>query len=86
MASKLKKLIVLIPLLVPLLFSNPVQAEGMTLRHAINTVQQVYKGKVLKAYETRIKQETYYRVKLLLPSGRVISVLVNAGSGQIIKE
>ncbi|MCU4674924.1 PepSY domain-containing protein [Catenovulum sp. 2E275] len=62
------------------------QAQTMTMRHAVNTVQKTYQGKLLKAYETRINQQTYYRVKLLTPSGRVISVLVNAHSGQMKKE
>ncbi|GEM_PF-3212085 len=82
----LRLLLLTVSLISPLVFISPVNAQTMTLRHAINTVQKSYQGKILKAYKTRIEQQTYYRIKLLMPSGRVVSILVNAHSGQMKKE
>lgn len=61
-------------------------AKSISLREAINTVQAQYPGKVLKTGQVNIKQNKYYRIKLVTKKGRVISVLVNVDTGKIRKE
>lgn len=78
--------ILILSLITSLWLTTPVQAQTMSMRHAVNTVQTAYQGKLLKAYKTRIKQQTYYRIKMLMPSGRVVSILINAHTGKMHKE
>ncbi|WAJ71115.1 PepSY domain-containing protein [Catenovulum adriaticum] len=86
MFKQCRLLFLTISLIASLCLISPVQAQTMSMRHAVNSVQQVYQGKLLKAYKTRIKQQTYYRIKMLMPSGRVVSILINAHTGKMQKE
>lgn len=60
-----------------------VLAEGMSLDHAVETVQRRYNAKVVRAEETREGGEVVYRIRLLSGDGRVFTVRVNARTGQI---
>ena len=55
-------------------------------KEAITKVSNAYPGKVLKTTSVKRQGTTHYRVRMLLPNGRVINVLVNANNGRMKKE
>jgi len=52
-------------------------------QHAAKVVKGAYGGKVLKVKKLNSKNSPAYRVKLVRDNGHVISVVVDAKSGQI---
>lgn len=77
--------------------ANPfaVQHPGQTSTHlllaqvsiekAIKKAKSKYGGKVLSAKEIRSKGPLVYKVKLLLPSGRVKTVFVDGETGEVFE-
>ena len=67
--------------------SNSNKNVSMKIRSSQQAAQLVknrYGGKVLKVVRQNVNGNTGYRVKLLKGNGQVISVLVDAYSGQIL--
>lgn len=58
-------------------------SHAISAKQAARIVMNRYGGKVLKVKRVGSKRNPGYRVKLLKKSGHVISVVVNANSGQI---
>ena len=54
--------------------------QGPSKSRAAAAAQKKYGGKVLNVKEVKDKGQTYYRVKLLLDSGRVKVVTINGES------
>ena len=68
-----------------LCFSSYAEA-ALTIQQAVKKVLASHNGKVLKTAKTTIKNQKYYRIRLLTKDGRVLTFRVNAKSGKIIKE
>ncbi len=62
-----------------------VQAANVSLEQAIKKVRRKYKAKVLSASEIRSKGPLVYRVKILLPNGRVRTVFVDGETGEVFE-
>ncbi|MGQ8367025.1 PepSY domain-containing protein [Glaciecola sp. 1036] len=73
-------------IIISIALTAPAAAKDISLREAVDLVQQRYPGKVLKASQTRIKDNTFYRIKVMTKQGRVVTLLVNADTGRIRKE
>lgn len=61
-------------------------AAGLTLQQAARRVSRITGGRVLSASPTQVDGRPAYRVKVLMPGGRVRVVLVDARSGAILND
>ena len=73
-------------LIVLMCHSNQVYSKALTERQAIVKVLDIYEGEILKSTVIVKNNVRYVRVRLLLRSGRIISVLVNTITGKLQKE
>ena len=57
----------------------------VTLEDAVQSVKDKYPGKVLNAEKIESKGPKVFRVKLLLPKGRIKSVFVDGVNGEVFE-
>ena len=57
----------------------------VTIEEAIGKAKEKYGGKVLSAKEIESKGPLVYKIKLLLPNGRVKTVFVDGESGEVFE-
>ncbi|MCG8671544.1 MAG: PepSY domain-containing protein [Pseudomonadales bacterium] len=57
----------------------------ISLERAIKKAKAKYGGKVLSAKEIRSKGPLVYKIKILLPNGRVKSVFVDGETGEVFE-
>ncbi len=65
--------------------SSSVWLAGVSIESAISKAKAKYGGKVLSAKEIRSKGPLVYKIKLLLPNGRVKTVFVDGDSGEVFE-
>ncbi|MDX1695662.1 MAG: PepSY domain-containing protein [Ketobacteraceae bacterium] len=65
--------------------SAPLWLAGVSIETAIQKAKGKYGGKVLSAKEIRSKGPLVYKIKLLLPNGRVKTVFVDGESGEVFE-
>lgn len=58
---------------------------AVSIESAISKARAKYGGKVLSAKEIRSKGPLVYKIKLLLPNGRVKTVFVDGESGEVFE-
>ena len=56
-----------------------------TIERAIKRVKKQYSGKVLKVEEIKSKGPKVFKVKVLMPGGRVKNVFVDAETGDVFE-
>ena len=61
------------------------QLAAVPIEAAIRKAKAKYGGKVLSAKEIRSKGPLVYKIKLLLPNGRVKTVFVDGESGEVFE-
>ncbi len=59
-------------------------AVGISLRQAVRKVRRLTGGRVLSAGMGEVGGNPVYRIKVLMPGGRVRVVLVDARTGEIL--
>lgn len=65
--------------------SSSVWLAEVSIEAAISKAKAKYGGKVLSAKEIRSKGPLVYKIKLLLPNGRVKTVFVDGESGEVFE-
>jgi len=65
--------------------SNVAWSAGVSVEQAVKNVKKQYSGKVLKAEKIKSKGPKVFKVKLLLPGGRVKNVFVDGSTGQVFE-
>lgn len=69
----------------PVTVSANIYLAEVTLENAINKAKSKYGGKVLSAKQIESKGPLVYKIKLLLPNGRVKTVFVDGTSGDVFE-
>lgn len=67
-------------------FSLHAAENTLTEKEAVAKVVNAYPGKVLKTASIKQQGKQFYKVRVLLPDGRIINVLVNAKTGRMQKQ
>jgi len=65
--------------------SNVAWSAGVGVDQAVKNVKKQYSGKVLKAERIRSKGPKVFKIKLLLPGGRVKNVFVDGSTGKVFE-
>jgi len=65
--------------------SNAAWSAGVNVEQAVKSVKKQYSGKVLKAERIKSKGPKVFKVKLLLPGGRVKNVFVDGSTGKVFE-
>ncbi|MCG8313671.1 MAG: PepSY domain-containing protein [Pseudomonadales bacterium] len=65
--------------------NNPIRLAEVSLEQAIKKAKSKYGGKVLSAKQIESKGPLVYKIKLLLPNGRVKTVFVDGSSGDVFE-
>ncbi|OUR87066.1 hypothetical protein A9Q81_26740 [Gammaproteobacteria bacterium 42_54_T18] len=65
--------------------NNVAWSAGVGVEQAVKNVKKQYSGKVLKAEKIKSKGPKVFKVKLLLPGGRVKNVFVDGATGQVFE-
>jgi len=55
------------------------------VEHAVKKVKKRYQGKVLKAEKIKSKGPVVFKVKVLMPGGRIKNVYVDGTSGDVFE-
>lgn len=58
---------------------------NFTIEQAIRRVKKQYPGKILKAEKIKSKGPKVYKVKVLMPGGRIKNVFVDGTSGDVFE-
>lgn len=64
---------------------NTAWSAAIGVEQAVKNVKKQYSGKVLKAEKIKSKGPKVFKVKLLLPGGRVKNVFVDGATGQVFE-
>lgn len=59
--------------------------NAITKKEAVAMVVSAYPGKVLRTMNVKRQGKPFYQVRVLLPGGRIVNVLVNAQTGRMRK-
>lgn len=60
-------------------------SANVSVEQAVKSVKKQYSGKVLKAEQIKSKGPKVFKIKLLLPGGRVKNVYVDGATGDVFE-